>query len=62
MVASGLLYVPAGAMCVASLPGRLPMLACVVWWQNGLLRCGFTEAIGTVTYDAILKRRAEPRR
>lgn len=48
--------VPEATPCRLTLPGREPVDAHVVWSEGGLVGCAFEQALGGVTYDAILER------
>jgi len=45
-----------GAACWLSLPGLESLQAEVVWWEDNLCGCAFTNLLSPIVHDAILAR------
>jgi hypothetical protein len=45
-----------GSICWLSLPGLESLQAEVIWWNNGLVGCGFTTLLSPVVYDNLIDR------
>ncbi len=45
-----------GALCWLSLPGLESLQAEVVWWENGLTGCAFSNLLSPIVHDNILAR------
>lgn len=43
-----------GALCWLTLPGLEALQAEVVWWEDQLCGCAFSELLGTIVHDDIL--------
>ena len=49
-----------GSACWLSLPGLESLQAEVIWWENNLCGCAFTNLLSPIVHDAILARHAAP--
>ena len=45
-----------GSVCWLTLPGLESLQANVVWWDNGLTGCAFTNLLSPIVHDNILAR------
>jgi PilZ domain len=45
-----------GQMCWLTLPGLEALPAEVVWWDNCIVGCGFSELLSPIVHDNILQR------
>lgn len=45
-----------GQICWLTLPGLESLQAEVVWWDNCIVGCAFTELLSPIVHDNILKR------
>ena len=45
-----------GQMCWLTLPGLESLQAEVVWWDNCIVGCAFTELLSPIVHDNILQR------
>jgi hypothetical protein len=45
-----------GTYCWLTLPGLESMQAQVVWWDNGVVGCGFEKLMSPLIHDSILAR------
>ncbi|MEM6475928.1 MAG: PilZ domain-containing protein [Pseudomonadota bacterium] len=46
----------AGQVCWLSLPGLESLQSEVVWWDNCIVGCAFTELLSPIVHDNILQR------
>ena len=46
----------AGSVCWLTLPGLESLQAEVIWWENGLCGCAFSNLLSPVVHDNILAR------
>lgn len=45
-----------GSVCWLTLPGLESLQAEVVWWENGMAGCAFTNLLSPIVHDNILAR------
>ena len=45
-----------GTLCWLSLPGMESMEAQVIWWNNSLVGCAFSQLLNPIIHDNILER------
>ena len=45
-----------GKICWITLPGLESLQAEVVWWENSIVGCAFTELLSPIIHDNILQR------
>lgn len=45
-----------GSVCWLTLPGLESLQANVVWWENGMTGCAFTNLLSPIVHDNILAR------
>ncbi len=45
-----------GSLCWLTLPGLESLQAEVVWWQNSLVGCGFSNLLSPIVHDNVLSR------
>jgi hypothetical protein len=45
-----------GQMCWLTLPGLESLQAEVVWWDNGIVGCAFSELLSPIVHDNILTK------
>ncbi|MFT6474586.1 PilZ domain-containing protein [Qipengyuania profunda] len=45
-----------GQLCWLTLPGLESLQAQVVWWENSMVGCAFSELLGSIVHDNILAR------
>jgi hypothetical protein len=45
-----------GAVCWLTLPGLEALQAEVVWWENNLVGCAFSNLLSPIVHDNILAR------
>ncbi len=48
-----------GQLCWLTLPGLESLQAQVVWWENCLVGCAFSELLSPIVHDSILARYSE---
>lgn len=54
--ASAINRMHAGAVCWLTLPGLESLQSEVVWWENGLTGCAFSNLLNEIVHDNILAR------
>ena len=45
-----------GSVCWLTLPGLSALQAEVVWWEDGMCGCAFTNLLSEIVHDSILSR------
>jgi len=48
-----------GQVCWLTLPGLESLQAQVVWWENCIVGCAFTELLSPIVHDNIIQRYAQ---
>ena len=48
-----------GQVCWLTLPGLESLHAQVVWWENCIVGCAFTELLSPIVHDNIIQRYAQ---
>jgi len=48
-----------GQVCWLTLPGLESLQAQVVWWENCIVGCAFTELLNPIVHDNIIQRYAQ---